>query len=137
MVTCPNCGLELRDEASVCPKCGTRVKEIVVQDRIETQEELNNIEKENDTVSDAEYSSEYTQTSEQDTYNYAYDNNQTTNSNRVINNDRFYKRTWFIILCLIFFWPLGVFLMWKYSQWNKIVKIIISVICFIALISSI
>ncbi|MBM3209015.1 hypothetical protein FJZ40_01870 [Candidatus Shapirobacteria bacterium] len=28
----------------------------------------------------------------------------------------------FIILCLVIFWPAGIFLMWKYSPWRKFVK---------------
>lgn len=48
-----------------------------------------------------------------------------------MNGEKFYQRTWFIILLLIFFFPVGLFLMWKYSDWNKIVKIIITVLLVI------
>ena len=47
---------------------------------------------------------------------------------------KFYEKTWFIILMLLVFFPVGLFLMWRYSEWNKVVKIIISVICALALI---
>lgn len=40
---------------------------------------------------------------------------------------KFYQKTWFIILMLIFVWPVGLFLMWKYTTWNKILKGIITV----------
>lgn len=33
-----------------------------------------------------------------------------------------------VILFLIFFFPVGLFLMWKYTEWNKKTKIIITVI---------
>ena len=46
------------------------------------------------------------------------------------------QKTWFIILWLIVFFPVGLFFMWK-SSWNKIVKIVISVIFAIALVSAI
>lgn len=43
-------------------------------------------------------------------------------------NKQIYEKTWFIILLLIFFFPVGLFLMWKYSQWNKAVKIIVTIL---------
>lgn len=50
---------------------------------------------------------------------------------------KFYQTTWFIILMLVCFAPLGIFLMWKYkSNWSKAVKWILSVVfisCYIAL----
>ena len=42
-------------------------------------------------------------------------------------NNEFYKSTWFIILMLVVFFPVGIFLMWKYTNWNKNLKIGISV----------
>lgn len=33
-----------------------------------------------------------------------------------------YKRDFGIILLLIFFWPVGLYLMWKYSRWSTLVK---------------
>ncbi len=39
-----------------------------------------------------------------------------------------YKRTWFIILCLLIFPPAGIVLTW-FTDWNKGVKIIITIIC--------
>lgn len=34
-----------------------------------------------------------------------------------------YKRTWGIVLLLIFFFPIGIYLMWKYANWHKYIKI--------------
>lgn len=39
----------------------------------------------------------------------------------------FFQRTWFIILMLFFISPVGIFLMWRYKEWNTAVKIMISV----------
>lgn len=40
----------------------------------------------------------------------------------------FYKRTWFIILALVFFAPLGLFLMWRYkTAWGKPIKVVLTV----------
>jgi len=36
---------------------------------------------------------------------------------------KWYKRTWFIVLSLIIFPPLGIFLTWKYAGWSKNAKI--------------
>lgn len=41
-------------------------------------------------------------------------------------NKKFYQETWFIILSIIIFFPVGLFLMWKYTSWNKAVKWIIT-----------
>ncbi|MFV0246635.1 MAG: hypothetical protein ACK5HS_01715 [Mycoplasmatales bacterium] len=51
------------------------------------------------------------------------------NDNNVV---KFYEQTWFIIMMLILFFPVGLFLMWKFSNWNKVVKISVSV--FIAIL---
>lgn len=39
---------------------------------------------------------------------------------------KWYKKTWFIVLMLVFVAPLGIFLMWKYAKWNKIVKVVVT-----------
>lgn len=49
---------------------------------------------------------------------------------------KIYQKTWFIILMLIIFFPVGLFLMWRYSSWNKVVKILVSAVFAIALIIS-
>ena len=41
---------------------------------------------------------------------------------------KFYQKTWFMWLSLVFFAPLGIFLMWRYSKMGKILKIILSII---------
>ena len=38
----------------------------------------------------------------------------------------FYKKTWFIILALILFFPLGLVLMWTFSGWSKVPKWIVT-----------
>lgn len=41
---------------------------------------------------------------------------------------KFYEKTWFMWVCLIFIAPVGIFLMWKYNKFNKVARIILSVI---------
>ncbi|WP_047373982.1 hypothetical protein [Exiguobacterium sp. ZOR0005] len=40
---------------------------------------------------------------------------------------KFYQTTWFTILTLLLFFPVGLFLMWKYQKFNKAARIIISI----------
>ena len=45
------------------------------------------------------------------------------------------QKTWFIILMLFVFFPVGLYFMWR-SGWNKIVKIIVSVFFVIMIVSA-
>lgn len=54
----------------------------------------------------------------------------------MIEKKKWYQKTWFIILTLIFFFPVGIFLMWKYANWSSTIKwIVTAVIAIIALFS--
>lgn len=53
---------------------------------------------------------------------------------------KFYEQSWFVILMLVLFFPVGLFLMWKYKKnWTKPVKIAvtagIALLCVISLFS--
>lgn len=39
---------------------------------------------------------------------------------------KFYQQNWFVFLMLVIFFPLGLFLMWKYAAFNKVTKWIIT-----------
>ena len=41
---------------------------------------------------------------------------------------KFYEKDWFVILMLILCFPVGLFLMWKYSKWQKVAKIIVTIV---------
>ena len=47
---------------------------------------------------------------------------------------KLYEKTWFIIVMLLFVFPVGLFLMWKYSSWNKVAKIIVTILIVLAAI---
>ncbi|MEX5940540.1 hypothetical protein AB6F53_12525 [Staphylococcus haemolyticus] len=47
---------------------------------------------------------------------------------------KWYKSSWFVILSLIFFFPLGLFLMWYFKKWTNFGRIIITVIVGILII---
>src|SRR5699024_11695797 len=42
--------------------------------------------------------------------------------------EKWYEQTWVIVLFLIFFFPVGLFLMWRYGKWTTIVKTIVTVV---------
>ncbi len=51
---------------------------------------------------------------------------------------KWYQKTWVIVLLLVFFFPAGVFLMWKEKQsWKKPVKIVLSTIMGIWFLGSV
>lgn len=47
------------------------------------------------------------------------------------------EKTWFIGLMLVIFFPVGLFLMWKNSNWNKVVKIIITAVLVLAMFGAV
>ncbi|MGV3244277.1 Ltp family lipoprotein [Staphylococcus sp. 11261D007BR] len=49
---------------------------------------------------------------------------------------KWYQSAWFTILTLVFFFPIGLYLMWKHMGWKKWVKITITVIIAIIAINS-
>lgn len=53
------------------------------------------------------------------------------------NREKWYQKKWGIIFWLILFFPLGLFLMWKHSDWSKKTKwIITGIFVFLILVSS-
>ena len=47
-----------------------------------------------------------------------------------------YKQEWFIVLSLLFIFPLGLFLMWRYSKWPSVAKTIVTVAIVVIALSS-
>ena len=48
-----------------------------------------------------------------------------------------YKQEWFIVLSLLFIFPLGLFLMWKFNKWPSIARTIITVAISVIVLASI
>lgn len=49
--------------------------------------------------------------------------------------EKVYQKTWFTVVFLIIFFPVGLFTMWKYKKFNKVARIIITaifVVCFVS-----
>lgn len=64
---------------------------------------------------------------------YQRPHNKSTNNND--NGVKWYTKTGWIIALLILFFPVGIYLMWKYAKWNTIIKAIVSGMFAIFLIS--
>ncbi|SDY30507.1 Ltp family lipoprotein [Eubacterium barkeri] len=58
-------------------------------------------------------------------------------SDVAISDVKWYKKTWFTVVMLIFFWPVGLVLMWANKKFNMVARVIISVICGFILIGMI
>lgn len=50
---------------------------------------------------------------------------------------KWYQKNIWIIVLLILFFPLGLFLMWKYANWKKFIKIIVSVFFALCVVGAI
>lgn len=66
--------------------------------------------------------------------NYSESGGFDPNDNK--NNKKWYQKTGWIIAWLILFFPIGLFLMWKYANWKKPVKGIVSVLFAFAIIGA-
>lgn len=49
---------------------------------------------------------------------------------------KFYQKNWFVILMLVLFFPVGLFLMWKYTNWRNYAKIIVTVVIALLVVVS-
>lgn len=47
---------------------------------------------------------------------------------------KWYQKTGWIIALLIVFFPVGLYLMWKYTDWKKGLKIAVSIVCAVCLV---
>ncbi|MDD6059661.1 MAG: hypothetical protein PUB97_04665 [Ruminococcus sp.] len=60
-----------------------------------------------------------------------------TKEQKAVNPDTvWYKRTWGIILMLILFFPIGIYLLWRYSKWNTTVKGVVTGIAALFVIAA-
>lgn len=66
-----------------------------------------------------------------------FDERFTIMANVVYEAPPVYKRTWFIIVMLIYVFPVGLFLMWKYTTWKQWVKIAVTAVIAITWLSMI
>lgn len=96
---CKNCGQPVSENSAFCANCGSPQQSAVHAPQ-------------------PQQSSTYQQPQ---TTNYASENNTPK-------AEKWYKNTLVIVFLLVFFFPVGLFLMWKFTDWKKSFKIIISIV---------
>lgn len=68
--------------------------------------------------------------------NTSHKKTNTPKKNEFESTKQWYQKTGWAIAFLIIFFPIGLFLMWKHTNWNKIIKIIITAIFIFAFIGA-
>lgn len=51
-----------------------------------------------------------------------------TDKTKTVSEKKWFTTDWGIILLLVVFFPIGLYLMWKYSKWSTVSKIVITII---------
>lgn len=134
---CPNCGTDLRAARDVvlCPNCGNEVNGNFCSN-CGYDIQANNIEHES--VGEVKNAEVFVPTD--DRIDISTIPEDIVSQSMASDGDKkkaFYKRTWFIIICLIIFFPVGLFFMWKYADWRKMVKVIVTIVIGLLLIISV
>ena len=128
LIRCPECGAEISDKVESCPKCGCPASDF---ERIQQQKssrhcpycgaELNGNE-------------EYCPKCNMRLREYT---SMPSQSPKKKDKPKFYQRSWFTILMLIIFFPVGLYLMWRYKKFPFPVRVIVSVFFGLIVVSSI
>ena len=132
---CPRCGAEIGDGLPACPVCGANFVSSNPADAVALTQAAGGDDPDSGPGPD-----QYKMRKRKTLYPYDFDDDDAPEDEApyiepLMSQSEFYKKTWFIILCLVLFWPLGVVMMWIYASWPKAVKIIVSVICAFILIT--
>ena len=121
MKQCNQCGLNNPDTSSFCSGCGAPLPA--------AEQQPNVINQQSDETVDNQQTNSTQQNSNQisqQNYNYGTQGNYVYQGAPI--NSKKTKSNAAIILALIFFFPLGLYWMWAKSNWNKVVKIVITVL---------
>lgn len=130
---CTNCGTEC--ESKFCPNCGTEMKQLeverIIEEVIESEEQSNFDEYNYDTTATAKDTQGYISDKVDETVSdYTATEKQCSDETISIKKDKppIASKTWFVILMLLIFFPVGVYLMWKQKKFKKALRIILSII---------
>ncbi|MCC8110240.1 MAG: zinc-ribbon domain-containing protein [Ruminococcus sp.] len=121
MKICPKCAFQNEEGAKFCSICGAPLVDDNVNSTTTESTTQNNVPSSNST-------NPYTMPQNTQTNIPPNENSET----------HFYQKSWFIILCLVLFFPVGAGLMWIYKKdWKLSVKVILTVIFALVFIGSI
>ena len=112
LIKCPECGHSVSDKAPSCPNCGYPLAFI---------NEIEHSVIEHDGV---ELATDLLETSPTE----AIEENIVAYQDKTKINTPFYQKTWFAVLMLFIFFPIGVFLIWKYRKFHVVARCIASVV---------
>lgn len=113
LINCEECGQQISDKAVACPHCGCPVMQKKEESHT-LNPDIESIEREIKQKNDV-----FLEEQREDISSW---------SNPESGKEKFYKKTWFIILILIIFFPVGVFLMWKTKKIHAILRVVLSAI---------
>ena len=137
---CPNCKNNVPDGTKFCPNCGNNMSE---GNQANTNQFQQSVNAENQQTNNG-------QNMNRQQMNYGQQmNNQQANYGQQMNNGQpqfngniqmpvkvpLGAKTWFVILMLIVFWPVGLYCMWKHKKFPMAVRIIVSVVAGIWFLS--
>ena len=111
LIKCPECGHTVSDKAPSCPNCGYPLTSV---------NEIEHLVIEHDEV---ELTTDFLETSPTETMEESI----VAYQDKTKINTPFYQKTWFAVLMLFIFFPVGVFLIWKYRKFRIAVRCIASV----------
>ena len=117
---CQNCGEKINDGAQFCPNCGARIytndENDIKDNTSDNREKLSNVSAEQDSKNDLQG------------YHYqTHGSAEISKNGKARNHVPIWGKSWFVILMLIVFFPVGLILMWKYKKFNKVVRAIVTV----------
>lgn len=105
LVRCPECGKEISDQAFICPNCGHKKNPVKI---IKCPECGNTITDIGDNCPYCGYP-----------------------LNHGLSEVNFFKRELFTIIMLLFFWPVGLFCMWKNEHFSLMTRCLISILALL------
>lgn len=148
---CPNCKNNVPDGTKFCPNCGNNMSE---GNQANTNQFQQSVNAENQQTNNGQNMNgqqmNYGQQVNNQQANYGQQmNNQQANYGQQMNNGQpqfngniqmpvkvpLGAKTWFVILMLIVFWPVGLYCMWKHKKFPMAVRIIVSVVAGIWFLS--